>query len=82
MNFRNTYLPNGIELSKNIEANNEVSDIENFAFELDFIEKYQDLDDIIHIKTIFNHNDIDENELWEIFSSKDVSSPLELLLNE
>lgn len=82
MKFRDTYLPNDIDNVKNIEANKDVLELGRFGLEFDFVERYEDADDILHIKTSFSHDDLDESELWEVFISKDGSNPLELLLQE
>lgn len=81
MDFENVNLFHDIDAVKNIETNNDVSDIFRYNMELDFIEQYQDADGIQHIKTLFNHDDIAEGDLWEVFVPKDGSRLLELLLN-
>lgn len=82
MKFRDTYLPNDIDNIKATEASKDVLELGRFNLEFDFIEQYKDADGIPHIKTTFNHNDLDESELWEVFVSKDDSNALELLLQE
>ena len=82
MKFRDTYLPNDIDNVKTTEASKDVLELDRFNFELDFVEQYEDADGILHIKTSFSHNDLGENELWEVFVPKDGSKPLELLLQE
>ncbi|MCI6996187.1 MAG: hypothetical protein MR936_05165 [Eubacterium sp.] len=82
MDFRNTYLQTDIENMKNAEANRDVSDSRSFNIEFDFIERYADDDGVWHIKTVFNHDDIGEYDLWEVFDTKDGSNSLELLLQE
>ena len=82
MKFRDIYLPNDIDNVKTTEASKDVLEFGRFNFELDFVEQYEDADGILHIKTSFNHNDLGESELWEVFVPKDGSNPLELLLQE
>lgn len=82
MKFRDTYLPNDIDNVKNTEASNDVLELGRFDLELDFVEQYEDSDGILHIKTSFTHDELDESELWEVYVSKDGSSALELLLQE
>lgn len=82
MKFRDINLPNDIDNVKTTEANKDVSELGIFNLEFDFIEQYQDMDGILHIKTSFNHNDLDESELWQVIVSKESSNPLELLLQE
>ncbi len=80
MEFSETYFPKDTDGVKNIEVSNDVLEIDMFNFELDFVEQYEDTDGILHIKTFFNHDDVDEGDIWEVFVSKDGSNPLELLL--
>ena len=82
MKFRDIHLLNDIDNVKTAEISKDVLEHGGFDFELDFVEQYEDLDGILHIKTSFNHDDLDQSELWEIFVSKDGSKPLELLLQE
>lgn len=80
MNFKEIGLSNHIDSVETTEKNDTISDTELYNFELDFIEKYEDDKGILHIKTIFNHEDIPECDLWEVFLPEDGSHPLELLL--
>jgi len=80
MDFRNSYLQRELEAIHETEANKDVSDIGRFNLELDFVEPYNDADGVLHFKTFFNHDDIDESDLWEVFNANDGSRPLELLL--
>lgn len=82
MEFRDTYLPDDMDKVNITEASKDVLEHGRFHFELDFVEQYEDTDGILHIKTSFNHNDLDKSELWEVFVPKDGSHPLELLLQE
>lgn len=82
MKFRDTYLPNDMEHVKTTEASNDVLELDRFNLEFDFIEQYKDMDGILHVKTLFNHSDLDESELWEVFAPKDGGQALELLLHE
>ena len=52
-----------------------------FEVKADFVKQYRGSDRIIHLKTMFEHNEIKENELWKMFNGSGNSSPLELLLN-
>ena len=80
MKFRNTYLPNDFESLENLKVNKDTSDVGEFNLELDFVEQYWDDDGIMHLKTCFDHSNMDPNDLWEVFETKDGSNPLELLL--
>jgi len=80
MKFRETYLPKDTDGIKNKESGNDALESDMFNFELDFVEQYEDTDGILHIKTFFNHDDVDESNIWEVFVPKDGSNPLELLL--
>ena len=80
MKFRETYLPKDTDGIKNTESGNDALESDMFNFELDFVEQYEDTDGILHIKTFFNHDDVDESNIWEVFVPKDGSNPLELLL--
>ncbi len=80
MESRNTYLQKNIDALQKPEANNEIPDIGKFNLELDFVEQYMDADDVRHIKTFFNHEDMEESDLWEVFYIKNGSNSLELLL--
>ena len=82
MEFRDTYLQKSVEAIHNTEANNDVSDISRYNLELDFVEQYKDADGVLHIKTFFNHDNMDESDIWEVFDTKDGSNSLELLLND
>lgn len=82
MKFRDIYLPNDIDNVKKTEASNDVLELGRFDLELDFVERYEDADGILHIKTSFNHNELDESELWEVYVPKDGSNALELLLED
>ena len=80
MAFRDIYLPDGLESSENLKVNKDASDVGEFNLELDFVEQYRDADGILHVKTCFDHSDMDPDLLWEVFETKDGSNPLELLL--
>ena len=80
MEFGNTYLQKNMDALQKIEVNNDVSDIGKFNLELDFVEQYMDADGIWHIKTLFSHEDMEANDLWEVFDIKNGSNSLELLL--
>lgn len=80
MKFRETYLPKDTDGVKNTESGNDALESDMFNFELDFVEQYEDTDGILHIKTFFNHDDVEESNIWEVFVPKDGSNPLELLL--
>ena len=82
MKFRDIHLLNDIDNVKTAEISKDVLEHGGFDFELVFVVQYEDLDGILHIKTSFNHDDLDKSELWEIFVSKDGSKSLELLLQE
>ncbi len=82
MFFRNSYLPDNLESIKNTEASNDVSNFDRFELEPDFVEHYEDLDGVQHVKTVFSHDDMDEQDLWEVFDAKDGSASLELLLHD
>lgn len=82
MKFRDTNLPDDMDHVQTPEARKEALELGGLHFELDFVEQYEDADGILHIKTSFNHNDLGESELWEVFVPKDGSNPLELLLQE
>lgn len=82
MKFRDIYLPNDIDNIKKTEAGNDVLELGRFDLELDFVERYEDADGILHIKTSFNHDELDESELWEVYVPKDGSNALELLLED
>lgn len=81
MKLRDTYLPNDFESSENLKVNKDTSDVGEFNLELDFVEQYRDIDGILHIKTCFDHSNMDPDDLWEVFETKDGSNPLELLLH-
>lgn len=81
VSIRNCYFEMNIEKLENINSSNEVSYENLYGLEFDCVHQFLDADGIYHIKTAFNHNDIDEDALWEVFDSSDGSSPLELLLN-
>lgn len=70
-----------IEHLEKIDSNNDISGENLYKLEFDCIRQFNDADGICHIKTVFDHNDMNEDVLWEIFDSSDGSSPLELLLN-
>lgn len=80
MKFRDTYLLMDTEKFHNTEANTDCLEINRNHFEVDFVERYLDAEGIVHFKTMFNHNDLAESDLWEVFTSKDGANPLELLL--
>lgn len=80
MEFRETYLPKDTDGVKNTKAGNGALETDMFNFELDFVEQYEDADGILHIKTFFNHDDVKEDDIWEVFVPKGGSNPLELLL--
>lgn len=82
MKFRDTYLPNDIDNVKKIEASNDVLEFGRFDLELDFVERYEDANGILHIKTSFMHDELDESELWEIYAPQDGSNALEFLLQD
>lgn len=82
MKFRDTYLPNDIDNVKKTEASNDVLELDRFDLKFDFVERYEDADGILHIKTAFNHDELDESELWEVYAPKDGTNALELLLQE
>lgn len=81
MNFNDITIPEDLDSVNITDKNDIVSDSELYNFELDFVETYEDTVGILHIKTSYAHEDIDETELWEFFSPKDGSQSLELLLN-
>lgn len=81
MSFTKNYFQMNIEQIKELNSINEVPDVNSFETEFGSIEQYKDIDGILHIKTVFNHDDIDENDLWEVYNASDGTCPLELLLN-
>lgn len=81
MDFRDVYLPQDMDAVKKTEANNDVPGIDRYNIELDFVEQFEDANGILHIRTFFDHDDIAESDLWEVFAPKNGSHSLELLLN-
>lgn len=81
MSLRNCYLQMDFEKTQDIDTNNEISGDIFFELEFDYIKQFRDVDGICHIKTIFDHNELDENDLWEVFDTSNGSSPLELLID-
>lgn len=59
----------------------ELYDLSDIDIGAGSLEQFRDSDGTLHIKTVFTHNDAAEDEVWEIFSSSDDSSALELLLD-
>lgn len=81
MEFRDAFLPKDPESLENLHIKGNSFETEGFNLELDFIEQYRDADGILHVKTCFDHSDLDPGDLWEVFDAKDGATPLELLLN-
>jgi hypothetical protein len=80
MEFRNAFLPKEPEVFEKLQLNQDPLETEGLNLELDFIEQYRDSDGIFHVKTCFDHSDLDPADLWEVFDTKDGSTPLEILL--
>ena len=78
MEFRDVFSPT--ETLENLEVEKILPDMEGLIPELDFIERYLDADGILHVRTCFDHSDLDPADLWEVFDAADGSVPLELLL--
>ena len=75
------YLENNISRIREVNSLCDVTEVKFFDIEADFIKQYKDSDGIVHLKTCFEHNELPESELWEMYDSTDGSSPLEMLLN-
>lgn len=82
MDIGNSYFAKNIDALQKTEANNDVSDIKKFNIELDFVEQYRDVNGVQHIKTFFCHEDLNDNDLWEVFDIKNGSNSLEILLQD
>ena len=80
MVFENIFFPNEFELPENLNPHQEFFEADEPEMELDFIESYRDLEGILHVRTCFDHSDMEHELLWEIFEAKDSLCPLELLL--
>ena len=78
MEFRNTYFQKNVESLQNKDISSEEPAVERFDLEFDFVEQYRDIDGVLHIKTSFNHDDLDECDLWEVFDSAEGSFSLEI----
>lgn len=82
MDCRDIYLSNNIEAIRKAEINSDISEMKRYNFELDFVEQYEDVDGILHVKTFFSHDEIDQSDLWEVFVPEEGSKSLELLLSD
>lgn len=64
-----------------LKTNKEVYIKEHFYMKLDSVEQYEDANGILHVKTKISHEELDEENVWEVFDASDGASPLELLLD-
>lgn len=80
MEFRDAFLPKDPGSFEKLQIEQHTFESDGFDLELDFIEQYRDSDGIFHVKTCFDHSELDPADLWEVFDTKDGSTPLEILL--
>lgn len=81
MELKNIHVLTDINTNDKSETDINISDQETLNNCHDFIERYKDEDGILRIRTFFNHDDISEHDLWEVFVPENSAQSFKFLLS-